>query len=77
MCTVTTTRALLWWQFTYNSIQIQIQNLCFSEINMSNHQPANHSDDPMAGVVHKIPWVLPLAGGLLIFLLAAIAVLVA
>jgi hypothetical protein len=43
---------------------------------MSN-QPKKHSDDPMASVVHQIPWVLPLAGGLLIFLLAAIAVLLA
>lgn len=46
---------------------------------MSSHDnhSATESDDVMEGVVHKIPWVLPLAGGLLIFLLAAIAVLVA
>jgi hypothetical protein len=43
----------------------------------SSHQDEHAKDDVMAGVVHKIPWVLPLAGGLLIFLLAAIAVLVA
>lgn len=43
----------------------------------STHESEPHTDDVMAGVVHKIPWVLPLAGGLLIFLLAAIAVLVA
>lgn len=45
---------------------------------MSSHQTPTHADDDvMAGVVQKAPWVLPLAGGLLIFLLAAIAVLVA
>lgn len=43
----------------------------------SDHTPTHDSDDVMAGVVHKIPWVLPVAGGLLIFLLAAIAVGVA
>ncbi len=35
------------------------------------------SQDPVESVVHSIPWVLPLAGGVLIFLLAFIAVYMA
>jgi hypothetical protein len=42
-----------------------------------SHQPPTASDDPMEQVVHQIPWVLPLAGGLLMFLLAFIAVMMA
>lgn len=36
------------------------------------HDPA--SDDPVEKIVHMMPLVLPLAGGVLIFLLAFIAV---
>jgi hypothetical protein len=38
------------------------------------HQNEPHSIDPVEAVVPMIPLVLPLAGGVLIFLLAFIAV---
>lgn len=43
---------------------------------MSQHSPANDANqvDPLESIVHSIPLVIPLAGGLLIFLLAFIAV---
>jgi len=41
------------------------------------NQSQSTSDDPAEQVVHQIPWVLPLAGGLLMFLLAVIAVTMA
>lgn len=43
-------------------------------------KPANHetaTDDPVEKIVPLIPLVLPLAGGVLIFLLAFIAVFMA
>jgi hypothetical protein len=49
----------------------------------SNHAPAatahtdDHPVDVVEGIVHKMPYVLPLAGGVLIFLLAFIAVFMA
>jgi hypothetical protein len=45
---------------------------------MSSHNTAKpHSDDPMENIVHSIPYVIPAAGALLIFLLAFIAVTMA
>jgi hypothetical protein len=42
---------------------------------MSDHSTSKpHSDDPMESIVHSIPYVIPAAGALLIFLLAFIAV---
>jgi hypothetical protein len=49
----------------------------------SNHAPAtnahadDHPVDVVESIVHKMPYVLPLAGGVLIFLLAFIAVFMA
>jgi hypothetical protein len=49
----------------------------------SNHAPAaqdqtdNHNTDVIESVVHKMPYVLPIAGAVLIFLLAFIAVFMA
>jgi hypothetical protein len=49
----------------------------------SNHAPAttthadDHPIDVVESVVHKMPYVLPIAGGVLIFLLAFIAVFMA
>ncbi len=34
----------------------------------------HESDDPIENVVHSVPVVLPLAGGVLMFLLAFIAI---
>jgi hypothetical protein len=39
-----------------------------------HHAPAPASDDPVEAIVDKIPVVLPIVGGVLIFLLAFIAV---
>ena len=47
---------------------------------MSDHQPHDpnsHDVDPAEAIVDVIPWLLPLAGGVLIFLLAFIAVFMA
>jgi hypothetical protein len=41
------------------------------------HQADSHDQDPVEGIVGVIPWVLPLAGGVLMFLLAFIAVFMA
>jgi hypothetical protein len=43
------------------------------------HSPGEtpHPHDPLEDVVHKVPLVLPIAGGVLIFLLAFIAVYMA
>ncbi len=43
---------------------------------MSSQQPHTtpESEDPVENVVHSVPVVLPLAGGVLMFLLAFIAV---
>ncbi len=52
-------------------------------ITMSNHTPAahndaiEHSDDVIEAVAHKMHYMLPVAGAILIFLLAFIAVQVA
>jgi hypothetical protein len=51
--------------------------------NNTNHAPAahaqadNHNVDVIETVVHKMPYVLPIAGAVLIFLLAFIAVFMA
>jgi hypothetical protein len=47
-----------------------------------SHHPDTHTNDanqvdPLESIVHSIPLVIPLAGGLLIFLLAFIAVFMA
>jgi hypothetical protein len=50
------------------------------ELFMSDHQPHDpnsHDVDPAEAIVDVIPWLLPLAGGVLIFLLAFIAVFMA
>ncbi len=39
--------------------------------------PATPSDDPVEAVVHYMPVVLPVVGGIMIFLLAMIAVTMA
>jgi nucleoside permease NupC len=50
---------------------------------MSNHTPTTHdqttehSEDVIEAVAHKMSYMLPIAGGILIFLLAFIAVNVA
>lgn len=46
---------------------------------MSNPTPVhdNHPADPIEGIVHAIPVVIPVVGALLIFLLAFIAVVMA
>lgn len=43
---------------------------------MSSHnsQPSPQSDDTVEGIVHSMPIVLPVMGGVLMFLLAFIAV---
>ncbi|MEY2619847.1 MAG: hypothetical protein RL522_2849 [Pseudomonadota bacterium] len=45
--------------------------------NDTHHHAANESQDPVERVVHNMPIVLPVAGGVLIFLLAFIAVFMA
>jgi len=42
-----------------------------------HHAPATPSDDPVESVVPYIPVVLPVVGGIMIFLLAMIAVTMA
>ncbi|MFT4242142.1 MAG: hypothetical protein QM569_07650 [Acidovorax sp.] len=42
-----------------------------------SHAPAPQSDDPVENVVSVIPVVLPVVGGIMIFLLAFIAVTMA
>lgn len=46
---------------------------------MSNHSAQHDASqtDPLESIVHAIPFVIPAAGGLLIFLLAFIAVFMA
>ncbi|MEY4654134.1 MAG: hypothetical protein RI884_2715 [Pseudomonadota bacterium] len=48
---------------------------------MSSHDTHHHatteSQDPVERIVHNMPIVLPIAGGVLIFLLAFIAVFMA
>jgi hypothetical protein len=44
---------------------------------MAHEHHPEPTDDPMESIIHKIPIVLPLAGGVLIFLLAFIAVYMA
>jgi hypothetical protein len=43
----------------------------------SHGAPTQHSQDPMESIIHAVPLVLPIAGGVLIFLLAFIAVYMA
>jgi len=43
----------------------------------SSHAPATPSDDPVEAVVPYIPLVLPVVGGIMMFLLAMIAVTMA
>ncbi|WP_168226790.1 hypothetical protein [Rhodoferax sediminis] len=40
----------------------------------ASHEPATPEQDPIEGIVPMIPLVIPLVGGVLIFLLAFIAV---
>ena len=42
-----------------------------------NHTPESHSQDVVEAIVPSMPLVLPVAGGVLIFLLAFIAVFMA
>ena len=42
-----------------------------------HHEPATASQDPIEAITPMIPIVLPVVGGLLIFLLACIAVAMA
>ena len=44
---------------------------------MSDHNPSHESQDPVEGVVKHIPIVIPVAGAVLIFLLAFIAIFMA
>lgn len=44
---------------------------------MSDHNPSTAAADPVEGVAHVAPVVLPVVGGILIFLLAFIAVMMA
>ena len=44
---------------------------------MAHDHHAEPTDDPVEAIIHKIPIVLPVAGGVLIFLLAFIAVYMA
>ena len=44
---------------------------------MSTHNDTHASQDPVEGVVKHIPVVIPVAGAVLIFLLAFIAVFMA
>lgn len=45
---------------------------------MASHQTTTPaSEDPVENVVHSMPFVLPLAGGVLMFLLAFIAIYLA
>ena len=41
------------------------------------HTPATPSNDPVENIVHLVPVVLPVVGGIMIFLLAFIAVMMA
>lgn len=43
----------------------------------TSHAPATPSDDPVEAVVPYMPVVLPVVGGIMIFLLAMIAVTMA
>ena len=43
----------------------------------TSHTPATPSDDPVEAVVPYMPVVLPVVGGIMIFLLAMIAVTMA
>lgn len=40
----------------------------------ASHEPADHEVDPVEAIVPMIPIVLPIVGGVLMFLLAFIAV---
>lgn len=44
-----------------------------------SHQPQSHADnvDPIESLAHSVPVVIPVLGGLMIFLLAFIAVFMA
>lgn len=44
---------------------------------MSEHQDTHESTDPVEAVVKHIPFIIPAAGAVLIFLLAFIAVFMA
>ena len=46
---------------------------------MSEQKNASHAtqQDPLESIIHAVPIVIPVAGGLLIFLLAFIAVFMA
>ena len=52
---------------------VQTQGITMSAPHAS-HEPAAHEVDPVEAIVPMIPIVLPIVGGVLIFLLAFIAV---
>ncbi len=43
----------------------------------TSHTPATPSSDPVENIIHQEPVVLPVVGGIMIFLLAFIAVMMA
>jgi hypothetical protein len=44
---------------------------------MSEAPHDTHTDDPVESIIHAVPIVLPVAGGVLMFLLAFIAIYLA
>jgi hypothetical protein len=46
-------------------------------MSQQHKSPESNSTDPLESIVHLIPFVIPAAGGLMIFLLAFIAVFMA
>ena len=75
-------RLVIWVCLEYAKIEASYVKASES-ITMSNHTPAAHNDatehpeDVIEVVAHKMSYMLPIAGGILIFLLAFIAVNVA
>ena len=43
----------------------------------TSHTPATPSSDPVENIIHLVPVVLPVVGGIMMFLLAFIAVTMA
>ncbi len=58
---------MAWLQYAHYYLRFQ----------MSAHNDAHTSDDPVENVVKHIPVIIPAAGAVLIFLLAFIAVFMA
>jgi hypothetical protein len=42
-----------------------------------SHGESHHPQDPVESIIHSVPIVLPIAGGVLMFLLAFIAIYMA